>query len=280
MAAEAARHDEIAIAASIYLAGAYADRTHDAHMGRHWIRHAAAIFARFPGHPNLEARLAISQGLVLAVEGRFEEALREDGQGLAIQESLFGPTSPEVAESVNNVAVVLHELGRNEEAEENIRRAHAISAKLYGEDSGRVAFSNLNEGEILMGLGRFQDARTALARSKASLEREGASPYITGYLLLDQGKLELAAGNARAAASLLEQSLPLLGTQDLRWTAEARFGLGRALWSSSPANRKRAIDLVRSAAEATVDLPVAAGLAREIAAWEQEHARPALSLRK
>jgi tetratricopeptide (TPR) repeat protein len=272
MMAEAARHDEIAIAASVYLAGAYADRTHDARMGRHWIRHGAAISARFPGHPELEARIALTQGVVLAAEGRFEEAVREGRRAMAIQEPLFGPTSPEVGESVNNIAVHLHELGRDDEAQATIRRAHAILAKIFGEESGRVAFSYLNEAEILTGLGRFQDARTAIARSRETLEREGASPYITGYLLLDEGKIDLAEGNVRAAARVLERALPLLGTQDLRWTAEARFALGRALWSSSPADRKRAMELVRSAAETTVDIPSAAGLAREIAAWEQAHA--------
>jgi tetratricopeptide (TPR) repeat protein len=272
MAAEAVRHDEIAIEASAWLAGAYADRTRDRRMGRHWIRHGEAILARFPGHPELEARVAVSRGIVLAAEGRFEEAVREDRRATAVQESLFGSESLDVGESVNNTAVYLHEMGRDDEAQETIRRSHDIFAKIFGEDSGRVALSYLNEGEILTALGRFQDARTAIAKSRETLERAGASPFLTGYLLFDQAKIDLAEGKTRSAAKLLEQSLPLLGMQDPRWTAEAQFALARALGSSSPSDRKRAKDLARSAAEMIVDTPVAAGLAREIAAWERGHA--------
>jgi len=270
MAAEASRHDEIAIAASAWLATAYADRTHDARMGRHWMRHGEAIFARFPGRPDLEARLAVSRGAVLAGEGRFEEALQEELRAIALQESMRGPTSLGVGDYDNNAANYLHELGRNEEAEAYIRRARAIYAGLFGDESGRVALASLNESEILLGLGKLQPAREALTKAQMIWEHEGAGPFALGYLLLDQAKIELAEGDPRAAASSLEKSLPLLAMQDNRWAAEARFALARALWQSSPVSRKRAVDLAKGASELIADVPSAGGLAREIAAWEQE----------
>jgi tetratricopeptide (TPR) repeat protein len=270
MAAEASRHEEIAIEASAWLAGAYADRSRDVRMGRHWLRHGEAILARFPGHPALEARIATSRGVVLSAEGRYEEAVREERRALAIQESLLGPNSLDVGFSANNAAIFLHELGRDDEAEALMRRAMAIFAGVFGPDSGRFAITSLNESEILLALGRFDAVRKLLETVRPNLN--GASSFATGYLLLHQGKLELAVGNPRLAVASLEESLSQLGNQEPRWTAEARFALARALWEQPPANRKRALDLVRSAQDAIADDAGAARLGREIAAWQRAQA--------
>jgi tetratricopeptide (TPR) repeat protein len=272
IAAEASRHDEIAVEASACLAVAYADRMHDVRMGRHWIRHGEAILARFRGRPEMEARVAASRGVVLNAEGRFEEAVREERHAIAVQETQLGPASLDVGMSANNTALFLHNLGRDDEAEAEIRRALAIFANVYGEDSGRVAIGALNEGEILTSLRRFEPARAALAKARAILKREDASSFVAGYLLLDEGKLELAAGNTTVAADLLQRSLPPLGTQDARWTAEARFALAKSIAASSPAARKRAIELAQAAADAVAGDPAAASFAREIAAWKAAQA--------
>ena len=273
--AEAARHDEIAIEASVMLAVAYADRSHEIDLSRHWIRHGEAILSRFDGHPLLEARVAVSRAVVRNAEGRFEDALQENNRGLAIQESLLGPTSLDVAMSANNVATVLHELGRDAEAAASIRRALAIFTELLGEDSGRVAISLLNEAEILTALGRFDAANGALDRALAILRRQGASPFLIGYGLLNQGKLRLAEHNPRAAVAVLEQSLALLGEQDAQKTADVRFSLAVAVLASSPAARARALDLARSAREAVASDRAAQNLARKIDAWLAAPARSA-----
>jgi tetratricopeptide (TPR) repeat protein/predicted Ser/Thr protein kinase len=273
MAAEASRHDEVAIEASAWLAGGYADRAHDVRMGRHWIRHGEAILARFPGHPALEARIATSRGVVLSAEGRYGEAVNEERRALTIQEMLLGPKSLDVALSANNAAVYLHELGRDDEAETIMRRSMEIFVDVFGEDSGRVAITALNEGEILLALRRFDAVRALLAKVRTTLKEPGA--FALGYLQLDEGKLELAEGNARLAVASLEASLSRLGNQEHRWTADAQFALARALWQlPSTANRKRAVDLVRGAAAAITEDPGAARLGREIAAWQREHAQP------
>ena len=224
----------------------------------------------------LEARVAVSRGVVRSAEGRFEDALRENNRGLAIQESLLGPTSLDVAMSANNVATVLHELGRDAEAAASIRRALAIFTELLGEDSGRVAISLLNEAEILTALGRFDAANSALDKALAILRRQGASPFLIGYGLLNQGNLRLAEHNPRAAVAVLEQSLALLGEQDAQKTADVRFSLAVAVLASSPAARGRALDLARSAREAVASDRGAQNLARKrkIDAWLADVALP------
>jgi len=272
MAAEASRHEEIAIEASAWLGGAYADRVHDGKTGRSWIRLGEAILTRFPGHPGLEARIVTSRGIVFSAEGRFEEAVRDERRAIAIQESLSEQSSFDVALSANNAAIFLHELGRDAEAEPLIRRALEIFGDKLGEDNGRFAIVSLNQSEILTALGKFAAARSAIEKARAILKQEDPGPFGTGYMLLDEGKLELAEGNPRAAVASLEKSLSFLGTQDRRWTAEARFTLARALWQSSPSQRKQALELAHMASEAIADAPTAAGLKRAIAAWEREHA--------
>ena len=216
--------------------------------------------------------MAETRGVVLNAEGRFEEAVREERRAIGILESISGPSSIDIAESANNAAVYLHNLGRNEEAETLMHRALAIFSELAGEDSGRVAFTSLNEGEILTALGRFDAARAALAKARAIVEVKDGSSFGIGYLRYLQGRLELAQGNARGAVSLLEDALSRLGTQDRVVTAEARFALAQALWQSPHGDRKRARDLERSASEGIASEPAAVGLAREIAAWQREHA--------
>ena len=170
-AAEASNHDEVAIVASIYLACLYTDRTRDVRLTRHWIRHADAILARFPGHPLLEAWSAVGKGLALYGEGRFEEALPEHRRALALKERVLGAEHTDTAISTLNVAITLHELGRDAEAEPFIARAADVFRKLHGGDSTQLALALANHAEILTGLKRF-DGRAPGGRARA-LDLEG-----------------------------------------------------------------------------------------------------------
>jgi serine/threonine protein kinase/tetratricopeptide (TPR) repeat protein len=277
LAAEASRHDEVAIEASAMLGSAYANLTHDVRLGRHWIRMAEAISARLPGQPLLEARVASCRAVVLYREGKLEDSLREEKHVLAIRASAFGPTSNEVAMSHNNVAIMLHELGRDEEAATSIRRAIEIFGSVLGDDTGRVALASLNECEIHTALGRFDTARTAIKNALRIWREQGASPFYVGLGLLDQGKLELAEHNSRAAASSLEASLTLIGQEDPQQAADVRFSLARALLASSNGNRDRAADLARDALATIAAEPTASGLARKIEAWQKEQRLPSKS---
>jgi len=169
MAAEASRHDEIAIEACAQLAAGTSDRVHDLPGAERWIRLGAAILERFPGHPLLEARLAASRSAV------------------------------RLAMSENNLANALHEVGRDREAEESIRRAKTIIGGALGDDTARYALASIDECEILTALGRFDEARAAAPKALQIWKEEGASAFLLGYGLLDRGKVEAAEGNASAA---------------------------------------------------------------------------------
>ena len=172
--------------------------------------------------------------------------------------------------SANNIAIVLHELGRDQEAEPHIRRVLEITRHTFGDDSGQYALASVNESEILTGLGRFEAAHEAIERGLTIWRHQGASGFVIGYALLDQGKVELAEGRPRAAVATLEKALVLIEGQDPRYTAEALFALARALVAASPDDHVRAAALARKARATLGDEPSGASLARDIQRWLRE----------
>jgi len=267
MAAEAARHEQVAIEAAAMLGSAYADLTHDLHQARQWVRLAQAIAARFTGHPLLKARVGECDSVVLWKEGRFAEALAEEQRVLAIRLAELGPSSVDVAMSNNNLAGILHDVGRDQEALVHIRRAIDIFVKALGEDNGRIAVTSLNEGEILTALGRYDEAEKSIRGAIDIWQSQVASSFYVGAALLDLGKAQLGRGDARAAAASFERSLTKMGTQDLHLTADAHFSLAQALVAISRANLPRALDLARSARDAFAG-DESSALPRRIEAWQ------------
>jgi tetratricopeptide (TPR) repeat protein len=273
MAAEASRHDAVAIEAAAMLASAYADRTDSARAARQWLRLAEAMLARFPGHPVLEARVTASRSIVLRREGRLEDALVVSQRAVVLQEALLGPTSPDVAISHNNIAVILHDLGRDQEAEAAIRRCADIIRGTIGDDTHQFALASINEAEILTELGKHDAARAAIERGLAIWRQQAASDFLIGYGLLDQGKLELAERRPRSAIATLEKALSLLEGQDARYhrrdPVRAGTRAGRRI-VRQPRARGRPR---RQGPRAVGDDPSAARLVRNIDSWQRDHAR-------
>jgi len=267
MAAEASRHDEVAIEAAAMLGSAYADLTHDARAARQWVRLAQAIATRFSGHPLLDAQVGACNAVVLSKEGRFDEALKEEQRVLAIRAVAVGPSSVDVAMSNNNLATFLHELGRDGEAVVYIRRAIDIFTKVLGEGNGRIAIASLNECEILTALRRYDEAEKSIRAAIDIWQSQQGSSFYVGAALLDLGKTQFARGDTRAAVGSFERSLAMLGTQDLHLTADAQFALAQALVTISRANLPRALDLSRSARDAFAG-DASAALPRRIDAWQ------------
>ena len=247
LAAETSQHDEIAIVASVLIAGIGADHNaQDAHTSWTWVKHGEAILRRFPGHPLLEAWTAVSRGILLRQEGRLEEALAEQRRALEAKQSLLGPDHLDVAMSNVNVALVLQELGRSGEAEAILRPMLETIIRLVGPENARVALALLNHGETLTDLRRFDEAEAAIQRALSIWRDRNASPLFEGYGLMDLGRLKLAAGATREARDLLERAIAILEKRDAELAAEAEFALGQAMWAS-PGERRRAVDLARHA---------------------------------
>jgi tetratricopeptide (TPR) repeat protein len=245
-AAEASRHDEIAIKAAVFLVSQYADRLHDVRMARNWLRHGEAILARFPGHPLLQAWIAVEKGLVLRAEGQDAAALEQEQHALALKEAALGPSHVDVAISSLNVALFLHELGRDREAEPLIVKSVGVFTELLGGDSAQLAVALLDESEILTALRRFDVAGVAIERALAIWRGRGASALFEGHGLLALGRLQLAEDQQQAARATLERATVLLRGADELTSGQASFALAQAMWAT-PGDRAKSLALARRA---------------------------------
>jgi len=269
LAAEASHHDEVTIGASAFFVTLYSDRIRDSRLSRYWVLHAEAILYRFPGHPILEAWVAVARSAWLSAEGRAEEALTEDRRALAIKEATLGATHADTAVSLYNVALRLHELGRDAEAATVGDRAIESFTKLFGSDSSRIAVALSLQSEVLTALRKFSDARAAIDRALDIWRSNDSSPYFIGYGLLDRGLVALAEQHPKDAQTDLEQALTLLADADAERTAEVRFALARALWAA-PRERARAAALARKARDALGTTASAKRRVAEIDVWLAE----------
>jgi len=120
----------------------------------------------------------------------------------------------------------------------------------------------MNRSAVLTTLGRFDDAADSIERGRAILEQLGL-PLELAYSALYPGMLELARGNAAAAARELEP------TWDVFSTIEGQGGLarvgvyyGRALYEAGRWDDAEGIAVKSIAAAGSVDVvPRAAALA-------------------
>ncbi len=88
-------------------------------------------------------------------------------RSLAIREKVLEPDHPDVAQSLNNMAVLYHDQGAYGEAEPVIKRALAIREKVLGPGHPHVAQSLENYAALLRQTGRSDEAARMEARAKA-----------------------------------------------------------------------------------------------------------------
>jgi tetratricopeptide (TPR) repeat protein len=98
-------------------------------------------------------------------------------RSLAIREKVRGPDHPDVATSVNNLAVLYRHQGRYADAEPLIKRALTIREKVFGPDHPNVAFLLSNLARLYRDQGRYADAEPLLIRSLAIREKSLGSDH-------------------------------------------------------------------------------------------------------
>ena len=133
-----------------------------------------------------------------------------------------------------------------------LRRALAIYEVKAPGTPGEWAMAHHELGEAARRLGRHAEAleheRQAIRCIEAKIGAD--SDYLLfplqtiGALYLDQGRPDLAISPLERAAGIYERQPPAF----LRWSAETRFLLARALWEADR-DRPRALDLARRAHE-------------------------------
>jgi tetratricopeptide (TPR) repeat protein len=142
--------------------------------------------------------------------GKLTMALEVYQQGLEIRMATLHPDHPDVAESLNNIAIVLNDMGMPDAALEMHGKALDIYRRA-GDQKAEVAKSLSNIGLILLDAGKAQAARDHFAESlELELDVRGDQhPYVAiTYAML--GAADEALGDARRAETAYRKAVNVI----------------------------------------------------------------------
>ena len=128
-------------------------------------KHFKAAAAIVPaGHELVLAGYLMREGSALEDAGKYWEAEESVKRALVIREKALGPDHPDVAASLNNLALLYYAQGRYSEAEPLYQRDLAISEKALGPDHPHVAASLNNLAVLYYHQGEYQKAAASFVR--------------------------------------------------------------------------------------------------------------------
>ena len=99
--------------------------------------------------------------------GDLEHFLGHDQRSISIKEKALGPDHPDLATSLNNLAILYRSQGRYEDTEPLYQRFISIKEKALGRDHPSLATGLENYASLLRETGRDSEAIELEARAKA-----------------------------------------------------------------------------------------------------------------
>jgi tetratricopeptide (TPR) repeat protein/predicted Ser/Thr protein kinase len=206
-------------------------------------------------------------------EGDLAGAAENLRSTIATYDRVFGPTHPRVAAPIGNLGLVLAAEGRHDEALVEMRRARQILSDSLGTDHPSVATADDSIAHTLQLAGRLEEAEAAFRDAIEGFDRTiGPDDARVAAPLLGLAETLLARHRADLARPSLERALALTAgaTIDPVEAADIRFGLARCL--TAGAERPRALELARSAADTYAsELPVEDERQAAVRDWLAEH---------
>ena len=143
-------------------------------------------------------------------QGHYSDAIPLAHRLLGIREAAFGPNHPDVAVSLNILAMLYHDQGRNADAEPLYERALAIREKALGLNHLDVAQSLNNLALCYDGQGRYAEAEPLYQRALAINEKAlGADHPAVATSLNNLAALYEHQGRYPEAESLYKRSLTI-----------------------------------------------------------------------
>ncbi|HEY0432133.1 MAG TPA: tetratricopeptide repeat protein, partial [Pyrinomonadaceae bacterium] len=104
------------------------------------------------------ARLSNQAGFHLESRARYEEAEPLLEQALELEQKILGPEHPDVALSMNNLAMLYFSQGRYDDAEPLLLHSLELYQKAFGEEHSNVAMGLNNLAEVYRIQGRYEEA--------------------------------------------------------------------------------------------------------------------------
>jgi tetratricopeptide (TPR) repeat protein len=143
-------------------------------------------------------------------QSRWPEAERWYQQCRTLTETRLGADHPDVATSLNNLAVLYMSMGRYGEAEPLLKRSLAISEQQLGADHPHVAQSLNNLALLYEAMGRYGEAEPLLKRSLAISEQQlGADHPDVAFSLNGLAVLYMSMGRYGEAEPLYLRALDI-----------------------------------------------------------------------
>ncbi len=158
LAAEAGRHDRVAVEAFARLARVVGYQQARREEGHRYARQGLALVAHLDQREVLEATLADHQGTLYLHQGDFATALERHRHALALGVRALGAEHVRVANTLTRIGNVLSEQGDLDGALRHYRRAEAIKEKLLGSDHPEVAQNLDTVGGVLYRRGSYREA--------------------------------------------------------------------------------------------------------------------------
>jgi serine/threonine-protein kinase len=182
-------------------------------------RGAGRVSRELAGQPDVQAALMDAIGRVDLGLGRLDQAAPLLEGALAARRKALGPTSLEVAQSLDHVAAVRFQRSDFKGSEQLLRQSLALKRGLPGDHGVEVARTLNQLGDTLARQGAPKTAeplhREALAAARRAEGREG--PAVAASLIALASRLDEQA-NYPAAEAMLQQGLAmesrLLGEQN------------------------------------------------------------------
>jgi serine/threonine-protein kinase len=158
----------------------------------------------------LRANAFNSQGIILTMMGRYEEARQHYERAVALREKVLGPEHPVVTPSLNNLGNVLQEMGRYEESRQMHERVLAIREKVLGPQHPDMASALGNLGNVLTSLGRYEEALQRHERALGVREQAlGAEHPLIANTLTNLGDTLRVLGRYEEARQRLERAVAI-----------------------------------------------------------------------
>ena len=157
-----------------------------------------------------EAKRLNQQVIQLYQEGKYSTAIPLAERVLAIREKVLGKEHPDVATSLNNLALLYSNQGNYQQAEPLYQRSLAIWEKVLGKEHFSVATSLNNLAELYREQGNYQQAEPLYQRSLAIREKLlGKEHPAVATSLNNLALLYQARGNYQQAEPLLQHALAI-----------------------------------------------------------------------
>lgn len=159
--------------------------------------------------PKVQADLYANLGAIYQKLGKLDQADSLLQSALNERKSIFGPDSPEVAESLIALGLLRSDQARLEQAEQFVRQGLDIDKRRVPPDSPAMAKALVAFGRVLAQRGSYEPALQSLNEAVRIESKPGAAPADLAASLTELASAQYLAGHDQVSDSLYRRVLDM-----------------------------------------------------------------------